>query len=740
MQTSGQTFEQFLSAQNFDSASESRFRLNTFKILERTGLITKQAGSTQLVVGQVQSGKTMSFTGLIAAARDNDFAITVLIAGTKKNLFAQSVKRLRSDLRIDGDGGANPWMLLEKPNRQHSEQIIEILNNWHDPKVPTQFKKSGLLVALKSRAGIDKLTDLLVEVAHRSNLSQTKVLIIDDEADQASLNFKPKKGRDDRVTTSAIYGAITRLRDTLPNHSFIMYTATPQAPLLLKLEDHLSPQYVTLLSPGDDYLGGRELFADNAKFHMCIPEDELDLALNPQHTDGAPATLRFSVAYFLLALTIAQERRNPRPISMMIHPSSSMALHDVYGKWVNAILDEWRVSLSDTTETAFSETVSKDFVEPFNLIRNSVKIPNSLRFTGDIEVEVSNLLSNFTRHWLSHIQLRIINGANPDINPTEWNSHAGWIVIGGNKLERGFTVENLAVTYMPRSPGVGNADVIQQRARFFGYKRKYADLLKAWLSQDTIDSYMKYVEHENEMHSQLREIDATDSSLKNWRRKFLLDKSMKICRSQVIGLPIVHEQLKPGFVFEQTHLFTSNLHANDQLNDKFSNLCFDSHKFLADKRPDKFTEVSSLKFEDLLEILTDWNASPVDREQIDRVIFALQLMHDQTPQSTCAVYRVDMTISGQATRSRGIASVAQDSLYQDRKYWRIKQLFQGRNPKEKDKLTIYPGDRELRSKDLVSVQIHRISPKVGEEVFPSIYALAIALPNNISKGIVWEIS
>ena len=62
--------------------------------------------------------------------------------------------------------------------------------------------------------------------------------------------------------------------------------------------------------------------------------------------------------------------------------------------------------------------------------------------------------------------------------PVDWRSAYGWILVGGQAMDRGFTVEGLTVTYMPRGIGVGNADTVQQRARFFGYKRRYFRLLQ----------------------------------------------------------------------------------------------------------------------------------------------------------------------------------------------------------------------------------------------------------------------
>ena len=85
-------------------------------------------------------------------------------------------------------------------------------------------------------------------------------------------------------------------------------------------------------------------------------------------------------------------------------------------------------------------------------------------------------------------------------------------------MDRVFTVEGLTVTYMPRGPGVGNADAIQQRARFFGYKRRYLGFCRIYLEQDALTAFEQYVSHEDEMHEQLKTFGATGKPLRDWKR------------------------------------------------------------------------------------------------------------------------------------------------------------------------------------------------------------------------------
>src|SRR5690606_3425985 len=104
------------------------------------------------------------------------------------------------------------------------------------------------------------------------------------------------------------------------------------------------------------------------------------------------------------------------------------------------------------------------------------------------------------------LEVNARQGRTPEV---DWRSAYGWILVGGQAMDRGFTVEGLTVTYMPRGIGVGNADTVQQRARFFGYKRSYLGYCRVYLEQGTLSAFQSYVTHEEDMRSQLEDIEAS---------------------------------------------------------------------------------------------------------------------------------------------------------------------------------------------------------------------------------------
>src|SRR5699024_2309751 len=198
------------------------------------------------------------------------------------------------------------------------------------------------------------------------------------------------------------------------------------------------------------------------------------------------------------------------PLTVLTHPASSTSLHRVYDTWVRGIMNRLSVGLTDGDELLKEQITNEVFSPAWT----------DLATTGGnvvkgAPVPLSELIGMLADEgYLEAVRVRVVNSTQGnEISSSEWTQAPGWIVIGGNKLDRGFTVENLSVTYMPRGPGVRNADTIQQRGRFFGYKRPYFDLLRAWMNPDIAEVFRKYVRHENAMRDALSELDANGREL-----------------------------------------------------------------------------------------------------------------------------------------------------------------------------------------------------------------------------------
>jgi hypothetical protein len=717
----GSEFLSFVDRQNLNDESRQVLVESTKKILSRTKLLGETVEKNcQLVVGEVQSGKTMSFTALTALAHENGFPLVIVLAGTKDQLLSQTAERLKRDLKADGNGGPNPWLMLVKPKKRDRDMNVKYLHRslsvWNQTDAPPEFKPTAVISILKNRTSIDEVSEIVSALNQLMKLNEYPVLIIDDEGDQAGLNLKWATDEE-----STIYAAIGRLRHNLVRHSYVMYTATPQGPLLINIQDTLAPKFVTLLKSGADYLGGEDLFVTDSDFIMEIPESENSIVFDSSTNASPPESLKSSLAYYLIALCLAQKRSNPKPISMLIHPSAKKSLHAAYENWVTNILGSWEMILRNNSELTFTNLVEKYFIPAEIEIKKTVELPRDWNLT--------EVLQNLP-WWIKSIEVRIINTDKNDIDPREWMSRPGWILIGGNKLERGFTIENLAVTYMPRSTGVGNVDVIQQRGRFFGYKRKYKDLLRGWFFDDHIQAYISYVEHEKSIRNQLGTIDQNGQELSEWRRRFLLDPAYQPVRSQIISLNINHKRLS---LFKQHQLFDPTLPNQAELFlNKVYSLVSNEIKFPEDKRADRTHYYSPINFQQGLELLADWPMSPENRVELDDMIWALQSLQpvDQPPNTIIALMDWDKDLRIQHVRDRSMLKKTADRTKSPANQL-IANIFQGPD------LPNFPGDSAITFPDTMTIQVHKVRPFYEKTPKSVVAALGLILPRN-TKGFIFE--
>ena len=275
-------------------------------------------------------------------------------------------------------------------------------------------------------------------------------LVIDDEADQASLNTKVKKGE-----TSTTYQRILSLREYLPHHTFLQYTATPQAPLLINLIDVLSPKFAKVLTPGSKYTGGKAFFQDATNRICTIQDNEIPTKSDP--LDAPPDSLLEAMRIFFLGVSAGMILDNSNGNrSMMVHPSHKTIGHKQYFYWVEQVRHNWQEILALEEDETDRHDLLEEFKDSYKDLQNTV--PNLPSFEK---------LSNRLLLAIRKTQCYEVNATRGKTPPIHWHNAYAYILVGGQAMDRGFTVEGITVTYMPRGAGLGNADTIQQRARFF---------------------------------------------------------------------------------------------------------------------------------------------------------------------------------------------------------------------------------------------------------------------------------
>jgi hypothetical protein len=496
--------------------------IEAIRILGRCQPPAGPAGSkTGLVVGYVQSGKTMSFETVIALARDNGFGLVILLAGTKNNLLDQSQSRIKQDLGID-DGGDN-WHHVVNAGKADKAVVERKLSTWR--KKPT--KKSVLVTVLKHGGHIENLTVLFGSL----DLTEVPALIIDDESDQASLNTnaaKIRKGTVSEGEMSTTYEKILDLRAVLPHHSYLQYTATPQANLLLAQTDLLNASFAELVTPGDAYTGGRAFFKGPPALIQEIPVNEVPTRLLPIKTP--PKSLVKSLRFFLLAASqhsltrVNTLKGKDRNRSMMVHPAAETKSHKDYKAWI------------DRAFKTLKNYVEKNYKTNPTLVTEYFKDEyKSLQKTYPTIKSLNSLIAEMVDEVFDELDIVEVNGTADARKKIDWKGMRYWILVGGAKLDRGYTVEGLCVTYMPRGLGTSPAaDTLQQRARFFGYKMGYLGMCRVFLQDTVKNAFTEYVEHEEFVRNALEA--SRGKPLTDWRRDFILTELLKPTRPNVVGL------------------------------------------------------------------------------------------------------------------------------------------------------------------------------------------------------------
>jgi hypothetical protein len=670
------------------------------------------ATETGLAVGYVQSGKTISFTTVAALARDNGYQIVIVIAGTSLPLLDQSTRRLIRDLRLETRSD-RVWQLFESRDlrREARDTLRATLDAWRNNSPPF-MRRTALITVMKHHKHLEKVTSLLREL----DLKQAPVLVIDDEADQASLNAAVK-----RKDESKTYARIKALRERLPHHTFLQYTATPQAPLLLNIIDSLSPRFAEVLTPGSDYVGGRDFFLEHRKELVReIPERELPSAMGSM--DAAPESLLHAMQLFFVGVAaglLKDKGRGNR--SMLVHPSQERVGHSGYYSWVVATKESWKKILDpkrrmdddrddllgefsrayDDLALSVSELPSKD--EIFKILEWAI--------TETVVVEVNSRL-----------------GTTPQVT---WKSNYSHILVGGQAMDRGFTVEGLTVTYMPRSLGVRNADTVQQRARFFGYKRPYLGYCRVFLEGASIEAYRRYVAHEEDVRDRLLKHAETGQPLSEWKRMFYLDKTLRPTRHSVLELDYVRGSTvtRDWFTPKSPHLsggVTENRKVVANLRDAVSSLLIEdsgSSRRTEYQRHLVTFEVPLTRIFEYLLHLRFTEAGDSQSFTIIQILLAELLERD--PEARCALYFMSA------------GKIRQRTANEDGE---IKNLFQGAAPTspKAEVGSIYPGDRALASETLVTIQVHilEVQDEDEDKVYEDVPTVAIHLPGPVTEDIL----
>jgi hypothetical protein len=468
---------------------------------------SKEIRTRGLVVGYVQSGKTSNFTAVVAKAADAGYRLFVVLSGIHNNLRRQTQLRMNEQLI---DLNREIWVPLTTIDRDFGSPI-------RAAPLLAQPALRHLAVVKKNAKRLENLNVWLRGARDDGVLQNCPVLVIDDEADQASPNTRA--AAQERATINKL------IIETLefPRVAYVGYTATPFANFFIdpQFPQDLYPRhFIVDLPRSPDYFGPESLFGREPRTPDEPEPDTLDIIrlvdanelphLTPPRQKGVPFTpavtesLRKAIRWFLLAATARRLRDGePRHTTMLIHTSERVAAHELLWK---PVVDEVRqldgrvgdgdgeviTSLRAHWDGELARLDPKRWDHPR---LSSEEVVNGLRQT-------IALLGNLSDQAAEDCGVIVDNARSVRRLIYDDDNPLPVIVIGGNTLSRGLTLEGLVSSFFVRR--AGTYDTLLQMGRWFGYRRGYEDLPRMWVTKDLKTQFRFLAGVEEQIREEIR--------------------------------------------------------------------------------------------------------------------------------------------------------------------------------------------------------------------------------------------
>lgn len=547
--SSWQLYKKKLLDNGFKPDTVDEIEKTTLKILKRlNGDTTDSEPVKGLVIGNVQSGKTANMAALMAMAADWGWNMFIVLSGTIENLRIQTQNRLFNDLNQQGTLWWRPL--------QHLSKTVDISQKSQSLHFDAGSKERYFTVCLKNSTRLKKLIQWAQ--ADKNKMRQMKILVIDDEADQAGINTcnidKDELSRINRLIRALVNGKNEEGNDIDNKYlamNYIGYTATPYANILNEPPEKgsLYPKnFITTLAVSKEYFGPQQIFGyigDSVSFEgldivRVIDVDELNELKNIHDGEPfvTPKTLIDAVCWFMCGVACMRLWEYKKPISMLVHTSQKTAHHSA----VAQVVSDWirntpKKDIIKRAEIVWYEETSRfsfeDFREQYPTYDRPDEAINKYPDFAAVEEQLNILIDGGISHielgadgdltYHKGIHLCIDNCTNNGVTgdgmhvrlayPDSSNMPSpapAFIVVGGATLSRGLTIEGLISTFFLRS--VGQADTLMQMGRWFGYRKKYELLPRLWVTDKTRQQFEFLAALDQELRDEIQHMDITGRS------------------------------------------------------------------------------------------------------------------------------------------------------------------------------------------------------------------------------------
>lgn len=479
-------------------------------------------GIKGLVMGDIQSGKTANYTGLINKSLDAGYKLIIVLAGLTKDLRSQTQKRLDKEVlgyetrpnfqkgnpigvgEIQGDNLYINAITNSGDsgdlNKKVAEAITTVLNDGMQPLIAVLKKNSSVLQALINNV-------LSSDAGAKTNGKfDVPVLIIDDEVDQASVNTKDPNSL---LEASSINRLIRTMLQKFNRYSYVGYTATPFANVFINPygfegdeKDIFPEDFIVCLPRPNNYCGVEEYFGltpiQNQEDDDALRKD-LFVAVNDYFelfdkkiqdskkikVDTPVVRINTSMEnafiHFIIASAIKYSRGIEEHNSMLIHiarfKNAATSMRDIVKKKLEEMFYSYKYGEQKDRELYLNYWLEK--MKPVSEDRLQDEFQDSWERIQEyipmvFEMTISGVI--------------VVNGDSDDVCDYESSNVGQHVIIGGDKLSRGLTLEGLIVSYYHRNSKA--YDTLLQMGRWFGYRNGWIDLCRIFTTTDMVNDFI----------------------------------------------------------------------------------------------------------------------------------------------------------------------------------------------------------------------------------------------------------
>lgn len=546
-----------------------------------------------LVMGDVQSGKTSNYIGLINKAVDAGYKVIILLTGTIESLRRQTQIRVEEGF-IGYDANSKMWVGVGEKSPEGTDIPHSVTSRENDftgisgettgLHISNHNKTPLIFVTKKNATTLKKIKDVLsnINIVPPNKKINSSLLVIDDEADNASVNTS-----DPAYDPTRINREIRGILNLFTKKNYVGFTATPFANVFIDpdsesemLKGDLFPKdFIYVLNAPSNYMGAEKLFIEKTFNTVQLITDSSDFFPLKHNKDWCGDTLFPSlfeaINTFLLSNVIRDLReksRNNSHRSMLINISRFIKVQDRIEELVTIKIENTLNAIKQTSKLPFKEYIGNKYIKDlFDVYNKQYKDFHNwesifaLLYESIKDIQIYKVPPKDKKKKLDYEKFK--------------DSGLRCIVIGGLALSRGLTLEGLTVSYLYRN--TSTFDVLMQMGRWFGYRHKpeeYGDVCKVWMLDQTKKYFEEITESIRTLKSDLRELAKSEKTPKEFGIRVrnesdslgITDRNkMRFAKKYVHTYDLYGKVLETPFISANKEVILQNMKIINEFSKKF---------------------------------------------------------------------------------------------------------------------------------------------------------------------------